>query len=248
MRIDRLAPHVVADVPTRPSAGAVDGLARRRLAATYLAPGKGPVKVAFFDADATLRVALSGGATADGPGDVALLPNVARTLGRLSREGYLIAIVSNQAGVSAGRISLEDADAALEETVELIRKGGGDVHWVDFAERKDSHRKPAVGMALSLETFLKETFGDHAVIDKKHSFMVGDSAYTRREIEPDGERGDDHSDADRLFAQNLGVSFQDPADFFGWRTLGVDGFRDIRALEAFRAAHERNARRLIGGG
>jgi len=221
-------------------------LARQQLAPSYQRQGSGPIKVAFFDADSTLRVSLSGSVSANGPRDVALLPNVGATLKRLVDEGYLIAIVSNQSGVEFGHVSLEDADRALQYTAELVRQAGGDVHWVDFAEAKGDRRKPDIGMARDLETFLVEKFGKDATIDKDASIMVGDSAYKKGEPRPDGGVGKDFSNSDRLFAEKLGVAFREPVDFFGWRALGVDGFENIAALDAFRARREADARDLVG--
>jgi DNA 3'-phosphatase len=222
------------------------GLARQQLAASYQRPGPGAIKVAFVDADSTLRVSLSGSVSANGPKDVALLPNVGPSLKQLVDEGYLIAIVSNQAGVEQGHVTLQDADAALQYTVELVRQAGGEVHWVDFAEAKDDRRKPDIGMARDLEAFLVDKFGPDAKIDKGTSVMIGDSAYKKGEPRPDGTPGTHFSNSDRLFAEKLGVPFREPADAFGWRALGVDGFEDIKALDAHRAAHESGARTAIG--
>ena len=52
-------------------------LGRQRIASSFVPPS-GPVKVAFFDADSTRRVAPSGKVSANGPTDVALLPGVER--------------------------------------------------------------------------------------------------------------------------------------------------------------------------
>lgn len=196
-------------------------------------PGK-PVKVAFFDADSTLRVSLSGSVSANGPRDVMLLPFVADKLRSLANEGYLIAIVSNQDGVRQGYVTLQDADAALAYTRDLIRRAGGETHYFDLAEARDENRKPDVGMAKRLETLLQEKFGPAAVIDKENSIMVGDSAYTKKDIDPaTGEPGIDFSNADRLFARNYGVPFHYPADFFGWRARGIRRFDKKEEVEAF---------------
>ena len=57
------------------------------------------VKVAFFDADSTLRVSRSGLPTSANAADVEVLPMVAKTTARLSKAGYLITVISNQGGV-----------------------------------------------------------------------------------------------------------------------------------------------------
>ncbi len=58
-------------------------------------------------------------------------------------------------------------------------------------------------------------------IDWQQSFMVGDAAWKKaRDLQPDGSPGNDHSDSDRLFAENIalkhpGFGFFHPRDFFG---------------------------------
>jgi HAD superfamily hydrolase (TIGR01662 family) len=144
------------------------------------------IPVAFFDADSTLRVAVSGQVTANAPNDVAILPCVPQRLRQLAIDGYLIAVVSNQGGVAAAQDPTEKArrfavaEQALAFTVGLITQGGGVVHHFDFAEGKegeDPARKPDIGMATRLEDNLKKQFGQNARIDLARSFMVGDSAY-----------------------------------------------------------------------
>ena len=93
------------------------------------------VRVAFFDADSTLRVSLSGSVSANSAKDVMLLPNVEVQIADLISKGYLIAIVSNQGGVKAGLVTLETADGALFYTIELIsaKDPKARIHYFDFA-------------------------------------------------------------------------------------------------------------------
>ena len=248
------APQAIIDVGATGRTSAADlqttqgtpapTLARQQLASSYRPPAQGPIKIAFFDADSTLRVSLSGKVSANGPKDVALLPQVGAALKQLHDEGYLIAIVSNQMGVEMGHVSIEDADAALAFTVDLIRQAGGDVHWVDFAEKKGPRRKPEPGMADDLFAFLDKSFGRS--VDKAASFMVGDSAYKKGEPMPVGGVGRDFSNSDRLFAASVGVEFHDPASFFDWRSIGVERFDDIAALTTWRDAQRGKAEALLG--
>jgi DNA 3'-phosphatase len=183
------------------------------------------IKVAFFDADSTLRVALSGSVTANTPTDVMTLPFIETQLKCLAEAGYFIAIVSNQGGIAQGYISLQDSEAALDFTVRKIFDAGGIVHYFDFAEGNDEFRKPGHGMALRLEANLKKLFGPKVEIDYKKSFMVGDSAYKQKiDLRPGGAPGTHFSNADRLFAEGLKIPFYEPTDFFGWREGGIDVF------------------------
>lgn len=185
-------------------------LSRRKLL-SYFKPNAAKVKVAFFDADDTLRTAKSGGPSASGPDDVLILPNRAAKLRELNRQGYFVAIVSNQGGIPK-RVSLENADLALLRTVALLGEQGATVDYLDFADKWDEDRKPEVGMATRLNEFLKKKFG--AGIDWENSFMVGDAAYKKGEVQPDGEPGDDFTNSDRLFAENLKIEFFDAEEYF----------------------------------
>jgi D-glycero-D-manno-heptose 1,7-bisphosphate phosphatase len=188
------------------------------------------VKVAFFDADSTLRVAPSGSVSANAADDVYLLPCVGERLREVADAGYLIAIVSNQGGVPRF-ISLETADKALAYTAELAREAGGEVHYFDFAEHDDEDRKPGIGMAQRLVSQLKRGYQ----IDMAKSFMVGDSAYKKNlDTRPDGTPGKHFSNSDRLFAENFFADFandevpyrfEEAAVFFGYRRNGVDVFQ-----------------------
>lgn len=215
---------------------------RRQIASGYQFDGNEAVKVAFFDADSTLRVSLSGSVSANGPKDVLLLPWVGAKLVELARQGYFIAIVSNQGGIPR-HVSLENADKALAYAVELIRRQGGDVHYFDFAELKGDDTKPGTGMAARLERALQEKFGANVRIDKDNSLMVGDSAYKRADAKgpgdtrPDGKPGTHFSNSDRLFAENYGIRFEEPADFFGWRRWGVEVFERADEVKEFLQAH-----------
>lgn len=215
---------------------------RQTLAADFHPPRNGKVKVAFFDADSTLRVAPSGKPSANDPNDVAILPMVPESLKRLANDGFLIYIVSNQAGVEAGYITSDSAEKALALTVRLLAAKGGVVHGFDFAESRDENRKPDIGMAKRLITLIQEKY--HRQIDWDQSLMVGDSAWKKgKDIEPDGSVGVDFSDSDRLFAENLkkqfgGVTFIHPREFFGWqKKFGIKNFDSYQTLQKILEKH-----------
>lgn len=214
--------------------GFAENLGRRIISDDYKFDGNPNVKVAFFDADSTLRVAPSGSVSANSGRDVWLLPQVTTEMERLNQEGYFIAIVSNQGGIPKN-VSLEDADEALDRVRRMSRwlNPKAIIHYYDFAENRDHDRKPQTGMLERVEQKLQEKFGAAVKVDRANSFMCGDSAYTSKETMPDGRPGSDFSNSDRLVAENFGIRFVDPADFFQWRKYGYDRIHKKAQIDEF---------------
>lgn len=211
---------------------------RRVLSPDFTPPASGPIRVALFDADSTLRVAPSGKPSANAPDDVTLLPNMVSSLQRLQQEGYLLAVVSNQAGIEEGYVTIETAQEALAYMLQLLSKQGVWFHYFDFAEGRDDNRKPETGMAKRLGALVNEKF--QRDIDWRQSIMVGDSAWKKgKDVEPDGTPGTDFSNSDRLFAENIKkelgpIKFFHPKEFFGWIQLGMkEGFGNFDVLQTF---------------
>lgn len=199
-------------------------------------PGLSATTVAFFDADCTLRTSKSGSKTPDTPEDVMLLPGVAKKIIQAAAAGELIVIVSNQGGVSYGYLTLEQAEAALAKTAQLLADRGAPVHYLDFATHYDNDRKPKTGMATRLEQLLQSSFG--LALDWQKSYMVGDAGWKKdKDTEPDGTPGEDFSNSDRLFAEALGIPFHHPRDFFGWIEHGVRNFHSPQEVADFLLAH-----------
>jgi DNA 3'-phosphatase len=220
----RFAKKLCCAPPTYPDA-------RQSLDAYRCPEEDGAVKVAFFDADSTLRISRGGTPTANAVDDVYVLPFVASKISELNEEGYLVAIVSNQGGVAAGFTSLEVAEGGLLFVGEQLDKLGAKVDYVDFAEERNTFRKPETGMAELLNDLLFEKCG--VEIDYAESFMVGDAGY-KRNVDgphPDGRPADDFSNSDRGFAENLGIPFSEPTDYFGWRDYGYFNIRYRSQLE-----------------
>lgn len=221
----------------------------RRDLEQYACPaGDAGIKVAFFDADSTLRVSKSGSVSANGPEDVNVLPFVAPRIAELNDQGFLVAIVSNQGGVASGHVTFAVAEGALLFTAEQIASLGGRVDYVDFAEKNDGFRKPKPGMADKLDELLEQRCGRG--IDLAASTMVGDSGY-KKGVDgphPDGRAADDFSNTDRLFAENVGVGFAEPTDFFGWKPFGVMNLASEAELVDFIEAIEAEAAALAKTG
>ncbi len=216
---------------------------RREISPSFRPSDGKKVRIAFFDADSTLRVAPSGSVSANGPKDVAVLPMLREKLRELESQGFLLAIVSNQAGVQKGYVTAKDAEAALAFTISELGQRGIRFHYFDFAENEDENRKPGLGMAERLAALVEAKFG--VGVDWAGSFVVGDSGWKKGvDLEPDGTPGEDFSNTDRLFAENLakkhpGVVFHHPRDFFSWKKVGIRNFPDYESLKSFVISHPR---------
>lgn len=201
-------------------------------------PKNKKIKVAFFDADGTVRIAKTKNHTAAHETDVLILPNVAQKLEELSEDGYFIAIVSNQTGISTGGRSYTMVDQAMEFTATEIKRAGGVVHYYDFAENS-LEAKPNAHMGIKLEKYLKNLYGHDVRIDHEHSFMVGDAGYieakakTPADIRPDGSAGFDFNNFDRLFAEEFNLEYFEPDRFFDWQKKGVIRFKTAEDLQQF---------------
>ena len=97
--------------------------------------------------------------------DFKLYPDAAPSLGRLKREGFLLAVVTNQPDVGHGRILRSEVEAMHE-----ILQGELPIDALKACfHRQDEHchcRKPKPGMLLEA--------ADELGINLKRSFMVGD--------------------------------------------------------------------------
>ncbi|MBU1107105.1 MAG: HAD-IIIA family hydrolase [Candidatus Riflebacteria bacterium] len=178
--------------------------------------------VGFFDADSTLREAHSKKSSPHGKHDVMIYRHAAEKLRALSEAGWLLAIVSNQAGISLGYITKAEVEEAMQETIREFAALGAIFGYYDYAENYDENRKPANEMAWRLERKLHQV---KRKINWKDSFMVGDAAWKKgHDLQPDGSPGDDHADSDRRFAENIalrhpGFGFFHPRDFFGKQSV-----------------------------
>ncbi len=214
------------------------------LASSYVKPARGRVKIAFFDVDGTLRVTRSGNVAADHANDVALLPGAAEKISSLARQGYLVALVSNQGGVASGFINRAIAESGLRNTARLLSALGAPVHYYDLAPGYGKDRKPGTGMATRLARRVHSQLG--AQVDWKGSIMVGDAGYKQgKDLQPDGSPGEDFSNSDRRFAENVrrqvrsphGMKFYHPRDLLGWQAHGVRNLQNLQQLQAYVAQH-----------
>jgi len=100
------------------------------------------------------------------------LPDSISGLKKLSRSGFKIVIVSNQAGVGRGIFSEADLKDVTDRMLEELKKHDISVYRVYYCthtpEDNCNCRKPKTGM---IEKFISE----HGDFDREKTFFVGDS-------------------------------------------------------------------------
>lgn len=215
-------------------------LERQELSPQYSYTG-GPVRLALFDADSTIRISTGHYFAPASAAEVRVLPNVPEAILALNRRGYLVAIMTNQSNMIM-RVGEANVLAGVRETIRQVEAAGGKVHYFDYSTTAEES-KPHPTMGERLARHVRERLGAGSQIDWKNSFMVGDAAYLKAhgdvlaEIRPDGTLGFDHGNFDRHFAGNLGIKFYEPDEFFGWRANQVHRIHRLPQLEEYLAAN-----------
>lgn len=129
------------------------------------------VRWAFLDRDGTLNVKPADGEYVEHPGSLELLPGAAEAVRTLNRAGIWTGIVTNQRGVSLGRMSIENLEAVHQRLTYLLGQHGACLdaiytcpHGVDECDC----RKPRPGMLLQAQS-------DFPALDFAQAAIVGDS-------------------------------------------------------------------------
>ncbi|XP_066484403.1 bifunctional polynucleotide phosphatase/kinase isoform X2 [Tiliqua scincoides] len=167
-------------------------------------------KIAGFDLDGTIITTQSGKVFPTSPDDWKILyPEVPRKLKQLLSEGYKIVLLTNQLGISRGRLRPEVFKAKAEAVIERLAIPVQ----VFVATSSGIYRKPVLGM---WDHLCKKANGGLAV-SVHQSVYVGDAAGRPPNWAP-GHKKKDFSCSDRLFALNAGLPFHTPEEYFlGWK-------------------------------
>lgn len=160
-------------------------------------------KVAAYDIDGTIIKTKSGRVFAAHLDDWQLAyPEVPGKLKDLFRSGFKIVFMTNQSGMTTGKLNPQDFKTKLKR---IIAKLNIPIQ-VLVAPGVSKFRKPMTGVW----EYLEEKANGGLPIDRSRSFYVGDAAGRPAR----GSIKKDHSCCDRLMALNLGVPFFTPEEHF----------------------------------
>uniref|UniRef100_A0A8D8HAT3 Bifunctional polynucleotide phosphatase/kinase n=1 Tax=Culex pipiens TaxID=7175 RepID=A0A8D8HAT3_CULPI len=163
-------------------------------------------KVASYDMDGTLIKTKSGNVFPKTIDDWQIaFPEVPGKLKTLHKNGFKIVIFTNQAGISKGKLKIEE----FRTKIEALQAKLNLPMQVFISTGKGKYRKPLTGMWDTL----CQLKNDGVKVDKARSFYVGDAA-GRPEVKKPVKRKKDHSCADRLMALNVGIPFLTPEAHF----------------------------------
>ncbi|XP_076331639.1 bifunctional polynucleotide phosphatase/kinase-like isoform X2 [Tachypleus tridentatus] len=139
-------------------------------------------KIAAFDLDGTLVTTKSGRVFPTSLDDWRILfPEIPGKLKQLHRDGFKIVIISNQMGISRGKLSASDFMKKLQMIVERL---GVPVQAIS-STKSGYYRKPAPGMW----EYLNKSLNQGVSIDITKSFFVGDAAGREANWSPGKKKG-----------------------------------------------------------
>lgn len=101
------------------------------------------------------------------------IPNSLEAIALMRNKGYNIVILTNQAGISQGTLSIEQVDAVHNYMLELLGKAGcrsiDGIYYSTSNHKSDIFAKPNVGMFKRAEKEQKLSFKGGAVVGDKIS-------------------------------------------------------------------------------
>ncbi|XP_045477062.1 uncharacterized protein F21D5.5 [Harmonia axyridis] len=162
-------------------------------------------RIASFDIDGTIIKTKSGLRFPKDKDDwefnIQLVP---KTLKDLYEKQYKLVFFTNQSGVGNDSEKIRNFKYKIENILNALSIPVQ----VFIALGKGIYRKPVTGMW----NFLSDLKNENVQIDIDKSFYVGDAAGREKDWAP--KRKKDHSNADRLFALNIGIKFFTPEEYF----------------------------------
>ncbi|KAH7040208.1 polynucleotide kinase 3 phosphatase [Microdochium trichocladiopsis] len=177
-------------------------------------------KVIAFDLDSTLITTASGKKFGDSPGDWkwwdSSVPARLRQL--YTEEGYRVVILSNQGGLTLHPDPKAKVPKNVGEKVSNFKQKCSAVlaklnipTTVYAATGRDIFRKPRTGMWTEMCSDYGFSASD---VDLEHSLFVGDAGGRTAQIVSGRAVAKDFSCSDRNLAQNIGIAYKTPEEFF----------------------------------
>ncbi|PYH46094.1 putative DNA 3'-phosphatase Tpp1 [Aspergillus saccharolyticus JOP 1030-1] len=165
------------------------------------------LKVAAFDLDSTLVSTASGNVFPKNGSDWKWWHSkVPAKLKELNENGFHVIVITNQKKISLKK-EIKAGNSESKSLTNFKERATAIMKQIDIpmsvyaATKDDSYRKPRTGLWTE---FIDDYDFDVSGLDLAHSVFVGDAAGRPR----------DHSQVDRGFAMNIGVSFKTPEEFF----------------------------------
>ncbi|KAI9723474.1 MAG: hypothetical protein M1828_004204 [Chrysothrix sp. TS-e1954] len=182
----------------------------------HMPVGEKACRIAAFDLDGTIITTASGKSFARDSSDWKFWDHcIPERLRRLHEEGYRLLLLSNQSGLNL-KTDPKTVKTDKKRTIDFKQKITAVLHRLDLpislyaATTQDRYRKPRTGM---WEEFLEDhdLEGDLNNVDLAQSFFIGDAAGRLA----DGKKSKaDFSSSDRDFADNVGLKFETPEEYF----------------------------------
>ncbi|KAF0526871.1 PNK3P-domain-containing protein [Gigaspora margarita] len=133
---------------------------------------------------------------------------VPERLTKLYEEGYKIIMISNQAGLSPGKKTGDKKRTDFKNKIGQIADSLNISFEIYAAMAYDKYRKPMIG----IWNYFVENRNVGVTVDKENSFYVGDAAGRIKNWKLGVSS--DWTDTDRKFAENIGINFYTPEEFF----------------------------------
>jgi D-glycero-D-manno-heptose 1,7-bisphosphate phosphatase len=133
---------------------------------------KKSVRIVFLDRDGVINRYPGDGLYITRLKDLKMIKGSLEAIKKLTKAGFLLFVISNQAGVTKGLYSKRALKDMTRYILTEVRKHGGRIHKVFYClhtkEQKCSCRKPKIGL-------LKKAVSGRPRVDLKNSYFIGDS-------------------------------------------------------------------------
>ncbi|CAG8632801.1 9350_t:CDS:10 [Funneliformis mosseae] len=133
---------------------------------------------------------------------------VPKKIKQIYEEGYKVVIISNQGSFESSKKTSEKKRKDFMNKINHMANNLNIPFEVYAATARDKYRKPMIG----IWNYIIEHGNDGVDIDIERCFYVGDAA-GREENWKHNTQGD-WNDTDRKFAENIGIKFYTPEEFF----------------------------------